>query len=216
MVETVNIARTQLKPPAITTIVFDFGMVISSFEVAQFLRNLVPYTGKSVDELEPVLAAVRGFVVEYETGLVTTDEFVDRVLAATRLQISREQFRLAYNNIFTPIPSTSELVRKLKPRYRLGLLSNTSEWHFQHAIKTVDVFPLFDAVTLSFEVRVLKPAEGIYHDMLSKLDAIPGECIYIDDISENTEAAARLGMHAIQYRSAAQLMADLRKAGVAF
>jgi glucose-1-phosphatase len=211
-----NLSPAQSKPPAITTIIFDFGMVISSFEVAQFLRNLVPYTGKSVEELKPVLAAVREFVMDYETGSLTTDEFVEKVLSTTRLQISREELRLAYNNIFTPIPSTWELVRKLKPRYRLGLLSNTSEWHFQHAIKTVDIFPLFDAVTLSFEVRAMKPAERIYRDMLSKLASIPAECIYIDDLQENTHAAARLGMHPVLYRSPAQLSADLRKAGLTF
>jgi putative hydrolase of the HAD superfamily len=200
----------------ITTVIFDFGMVISSFEVAQFLRNLVPITGKSVEELKQVLAVVREFVVDYETGLVTTDEFVAKVLSATRLPISGEEFRLAYNNIFTPIPFTSELIRRLKPRYRLGLLSNTSEWHFQHAIKTVEVFPLFDAVTLSFEVKAMKPAEAIYRDMLSKLGATPQECVYIDDLPENIESAARLGMHAIRYVSPDQIVADLQKAGLVF
>jgi putative hydrolase of the HAD superfamily len=109
-----------------------------------------------------------------------------------------------------------ELIGKLKPRYKLGLLSNTSEWHFQHAIKTVDVFPLFDAVTLSFEVKAMKPADKIYQDILTKLALPPEECIYIDDIPENIEAATRQGMHAIRYTSHDQLIIDLHRAGVLF
>ncbi len=202
-------------PKTIRAIIFDFGMVISTFDVDQFLRNLTPYTGKSILELRQVLADVRGIVVEYETGHLSTEEFVDRVFASTDLPLTREQFRIAYNDIFTPITSTHALIRRLKPSYRLGLLSNTSEWHFEHAIKTVEVFHLFDAVTLSFEVRALKPADAIYRDMLAKLDVPPEECVYIDDIAENVEAAGRLGMHALRYTGYDRLVADLRAIGVA-
>jgi putative hydrolase of the HAD superfamily len=201
-------------PDPIRAIIFDFGMVISTFDVEQFLRNLTPYTGKSIIELRHVLADVRGIVIEYETGNLSTQEFVDRVFATTDLPLTREQFRIAYNDIFTPITSTHDLIRRLKPGYRLGLLSNTSEWHFEHAIKTVDVFHLFDAVTLSFEVKALKPAATIYHDMLAKLDVPARECIYIDDIAENVAAAERVGMHALRYTGHDRLVADLRAAGV--
>jgi len=201
-------------PGTIRAIIFDFGMVISTFDVEQFLRNLTPYTGKSIIELRHVLSAVRGIVVEYETGHLSTQEFVDRVFATTDLPLTREQFRIAYNYIFTPITSTHDLIRRLKPTYRLGLLSNTSEWHFEHAIKTVEVFHLFDAVTLSFEVKALKPDATIYHDMLAKLDVPAGECVYIDDVQENVEAAERMGMHALRYTGYDRLVADLRAAGV--
>jgi putative hydrolase of the HAD superfamily len=201
-------------PGTIRAIIFDFGMVISTFDVNRFLRNLTPYTGKSIIELRHVLVAVRGIVIEYETGLLSTEEFVDRVFATTDLPLTREQFRIAYNDIFTPITSTHDLIRRLKPTYRLGLLSNTSEWHFEHAIKTVDVFPLFDAVTLSFEVKALKPAASIYHDMLVKLDVPARECVYIDDIPENVAAAEQIGMLAIRYTGHDRLVADLRAAGV--
>jgi putative hydrolase of the HAD superfamily len=208
--------ETTADPGRISTIIFDFGMVISSFEVAQFLRNLVPYTGKSMTELKDLLGIVRDIVIEYETGLMTTDDFVSRVFQATNLPLTREQFRQAYNDIFTPITSTHDLIRRLKPHYRLGLLSNTSEWHFQHAIRTAPVYPLFDAVTLSYEVKSLKPSRTIYDDMLAKLRSRPHECVYIDDIAENTEAAAWLGMHAIQYRGHDELVAELRRIGIIF
>lgn len=198
----------------LTTIIFDFGMVISSFEVARFLRNLVPYTGKAMTELKNILNVVRDIVIEYETGLMTTDDFITRIFHATNLPLTRDQFRLAYNDIFSPITSTHDLIRRLKPQYRLGLLSNTSELHFEHAIRTTPVFPLFDAVTLSYEVKALKPSRNIYDDMLTKLRAEPHECVYIDDIAENTAAAAWFGMHPIQYVNHEQLLRDLRRVGI--
>jgi CTP:molybdopterin cytidylyltransferase MocA/FMN phosphatase YigB (HAD superfamily) len=203
-----------LRLDRLTTIIFDFGMVISTFEVARFLRNLIPYTGKSMTELKNILHVVRDIVIGYETGLMSTDEFISRIFHATNLPLTPEQFRLAYNDIFSPITSTHELIRRLKPHYRLGLLSNTSELHFHHAIRTTPVFPLFDAVTLSFEVKAMKPSRSIYDDMLAKLRAEPHECVYVDDIEENTAAAAWFGMHPIQYRNHEQLVQDLRRVGI--
>jgi HAD superfamily hydrolase (TIGR01509 family) len=200
--------------PKITAIIFDFGMVLSSFDVGTFLQNLSDITGTPVEQLPPILQNVRDIVVRYETGLISTDEFVESAIRRTGLHLSREQFRKAYNEIFTAIPENRELVRRLKPRYKIGLLSNTSEWHFEHAIKTVDIFPLFDAVTLSFEVKAMKPVPALYRDMLAKLRVTAGECIYIDDIAENATAAANMGMHAIQYVSPAQLVSSLRQLGV--
>lgn len=198
----------------ITTIVFDFGMVISSFELRTLVRNISTFTGRPVEELPPVLEKIRAAAIDYETGLLTTDEFFRTVLQRTGLSMTREQFRLAYNTIFKPIPENRELIRRLKPHYKLGLLSNTSEWHFQHAIRTTDVFPLFDAVTLSYEVRALKPAEALYRDILAKLRSAPEECVYIDDIEVNVKAAERIGMHGIHYHSPGQLLLSLRALGV--
>jgi putative hydrolase of the HAD superfamily len=106
------------------------------------------------------------------------------------------------------------LIRQLKARYRLGLLSNTSEWHFLHGIRPTEVFPLFDAVTLSFEVGVMKPGEGIYRDALEKLDLPPEACVYIDDIGEFADAATALGLHGIQYVDDETLMHRLAAIGV--
>jgi glucose-1-phosphatase len=198
----------------ITTIIFDFGMVISSFDVKRFLQNVSGATGVEVNQLPAILEKIRDVVVRYETGLISTDEFFHTVLERTGLRITREAFGRAYNDIFTPIPENRELIRKLKPYYKLGLLSNTSEWHFQEAIRPVDVFPLFDAVTLSFEVKALKPSETIYHDMLHKLSSRPEECIYVDDLAENASAAARIGMHSIHYISPSRLRTSLAEMGI--
>jgi len=189
-------------------------MVICTFDLNLFLRSLSSSTGKPVATLQEVLTSLRPLAMQYETGLLTTNEFYREAVRQTGLSLSQEAFAGAYNGIFTPIPSTIELIRKLKPRYRLGLLSNTSEWHFEFGIKTVEVFPLFDTVTLSYEVKAMKPDERIYRDALSKLGMDAGACVYIDDLEENAAAAGRLGMHAVHYQNPRQLTAALADLGV--
>jgi putative hydrolase of the HAD superfamily len=82
----------------------------------------------------------------------------------------------------------------LKGNFKLALLSNTNEWDHEFAIKIVEIYPLFNAVTTSYEVGVKKPDERIYLDCLEKLGLEPNECIFIDDIKEYVDKATEMGM----------------------
>lgn len=74
--------------------------------------------------------------------------------------------------------------------------------------------PLFDAVTLSFEVGALKPEPEIYLDALRKLSLPPEACVFIDDIGKYAEGAAALGIRGIRYIGHAELLRELSGLGV--
>jgi epoxide hydrolase-like predicted phosphatase len=199
---------------SIEAAIFDFGMVICSFDLQRLVHNLSAATGLPPSEISDTLVHLKGPAIQYESGLLTTDEFFLEVRQRTGLPLTKERLREAYCDIFSPIPSTFEVITRLKGRYKLALLSNTSEWHFEHGIRQAEIFPLFDTVTLSYQVGVMKPAEAIYRDALAKLDLPPDACVYIDDLKENVEAGARLGMRAIHYRSPEQLNDELHSLGM--
>lgn len=209
-----NSAQDAPAGQTIRAIVFDFGKVISSFDLQRLIDNLSHASGAHPDEIRAHLPAVASLARQYETGLLSSQQFFHTVGSLTGMRLGQEEFRHAYCDIFSPIPTTLELIRALKPHYRLALVSNTSEWHFEYGIKPVDVFPLFDTVTLSFEVGAMKPAEAVYRDALRKLDLPATSCVYIDDLAENVEAAARLGFHAIHYTTPAALLTALDALGV--
>jgi len=197
----------------IKAVVFDFGNVICKFDNDVFLRSLRPHTEKSFGELKDAIYA-SDLPRRYETGLVSSEEFFREAARKGNLSVSMGEFFRAFTEIFTPIPSTFALIRELKSRYRVGLLSNTNEWHYEHYFKSVEVFPLFDSVTLSFDVKEMKPGAGIYRDALGKLDVPPEECVFIDDIEAYTEGARRVGMNGIRYVSHDSLVESLRALGV--
>jgi FMN phosphatase YigB (HAD superfamily) len=197
-----------------TTFIFDFGNVICSFDPALIVARTQQYSSLSPDELLAALKGSHALMRDYETGLLTSDEFFERICSACRLSVPKKEFIAAYTQIFQPIESTYTLIRELKPRYKLGLLSNTNEWHFEYGIKPVEVFPLFDTVTLSYEVKAMKPAQEIYMDALQKLGARPAECMYVDDLEENVLAAEKLGMQGFLFRSGDTLRESLKQLGV--
>ncbi len=189
-------------------VVFDFGGVISSIDVGIFLRRLAPRTEKTALEIGSLIYGSK-LPVLYESGRISSAEFFARLAALCGLRMSEEEFVPVFTEIFTPIESTLGLIRRLKGRYRLGLLSNTNEWHFRGHIETIPVFPLFDAVTLSYQVKEMKPGERIYRDALDKLGLPPEACVFIDDIEENVAAARKLSMRAIRYEGHDRLVAAL-------
>jgi putative hydrolase of the HAD superfamily len=199
----------------ISAILFDFGQVIASFDLERMVRNLADASGSAPATIRGHMMEVRDLAIRYESGSLTSDAFFERVRTQTGMRLDRDGFRKAYCDIFTPIAGTHDIIRVLKPRYRLALVSNTSEWHFEYGIRTVDVFPLFDTVTLSYEVGAMKPDPAMYHDALSKLGLPPAACIYIDDIQINVDAAEQLGMRAFRFVDNATLVRDLASAGVA-
>ena len=163
----------------IKAIIFDFGDVICHFDNHLFLERIAKYTDKSVDELFQLIYGEsdkedqfekKRITGEFESGRLSGEEFYQAVTELCGLKgMSLEEFRHAFTDIFTPIPSTFELIRRLDKNYTLAMLSNTSLWDFEYGLKKIDVFDLFDVVSASYEVGVMKPGKEIFLDCLDKL-----------------------------------------------
>jgi len=190
-------------------IIFDFGGVICSFDSRKFFQALAGRTARTAGEMAAIVLEA-DLPRRYESGRISSREFFSAVTEPCGLSISEEEFIAEFTGIFLPIESTFRLIRALKPSFRIALLSNTNEWHFEHYIRTVEVFPLFDAVTLSYRVGEMKPGERIYRDSLRRIGLPPEECVFIDDLEENVAAAERLGIHGIHYTGHERLVASLK------
>jgi len=195
----------------IKAIIFDYGNVISSVDNDRFIKEISKATRKSGTELEQLISSSSDELRKFETGLITSDQFFERLIRQRGLNIDKESFIKVFTGRLTPKPETLELIRKLKAGYKLGLLSNTNEWDYEYEIKQCDVFSLFDSVTVSFKVGAMKPDRKMYIDALVKLGVQPDESVYIDDVREYVEAAGTLGIKSIQYTSHEELLQHLRK-----
>jgi putative hydrolase of the HAD superfamily len=137
----------------------------------------------------------------YESGKITTDEFLALCIKGMNLKMNADEFAEAFNNMFYTIEPMQELVRSLaaQKKYRLFLLSNTSELHFDHIKKNYEFVNLLDEFGLSYKLKSLKPDEVIYRRAVELFNARPDESVFIDDIKANCEGAERIGVRTIQY-----------------
>jgi putative hydrolase of the HAD superfamily len=129
-------------------------------------------------EFERALAAR---LVRTDGAQVTADGLLGRMFAGT-----------------LPVPVMYDLLRTVRAAgYRTCLLSNS--WGNDGDYPR-DVFPeLFDAWVISAEVRMRKPEERIFRHAAGLLGLPPEQCVFIDDIEANIEAAAALGMVGVHH-----------------
>jgi putative hydrolase of the HAD superfamily len=56
----------------------------------------------------------------------------------------------------------------------------------------------FDATVISTQLGVTKPNPRMYEAILQRLDAAPGDCLFVDDRIDNLTGAVTAGMQAVQ------------------
>lgn len=196
----------------ISAVIFDFGGVLSSDDdlgdIARYLADKYRIPSKILDDI-----TWRGWK-KARVNPKQDAAFWREVARA--LGLSERKLRNEYLAFPQLLPDVVTLVRKLRKRYVVGMLSNQIKtWH-QALMRQWKLRRLFDPIVTSYGEGVAKPDLKIYKRLLSKLQFPPHECIYIDDRDYNLPPARALGMHTILFKTPKQLMRDLKKLGVKF
>ena len=110
-----------------------------------------------------------------------------------------------------------ELVRALRPRYKLSVLSNADISLRRRLESDIGIHHLFDDIVCSAEVGMAKPEPGVFWLAAERLGLTPLDCVFVDDWDTNVEAARAVGMQAVLYRvdKGDDLSAKLEALGVA-
>jgi glucose-1-phosphatase len=196
-------------------IYFDMGNVLFHFSHERQAAQIAGVAGVNAADVYSLLYRdQQGLHWSAERGEISPAEFYARFCHATRSQPDRAAFDSASNDIFWPNTSIVPLVSQLRcAGHRLGVLSNTSQahWEFCRArFRILEVFPLY---ALSFEIRAMKPDERIYAAAASLAGARPDEIFFTDDRPDNVACAQRAGWDAVLFESADQLAGELRRRG---
>lgn len=196
------------------TIFFDFGNVVAFFDHQRAIAKLARYTDMPPVELALVLY---GGTTEddYEVNKLSTAEYVRLGKLNGRLTCTDEEFLAAFVDIFWRNDEVCDLIPRLKPKYRLVLASNTNDAHFAHYTRQfVDVLRHFDHLCPSHLAEVRKPHAEYFAYCQRYAQADPSECLFVDDLPENVEAAGRHGWKGVCYQVRGRLAGQLRAAGV--
>jgi epoxide hydrolase-like predicted phosphatase len=102
-----------------------------------------------------------------------------------------------------------DYIRSLRPRFKVGLLSNAWDDLRKTLHDRWNIDGLFDELIISAEVKLVKPDPRIFQLATERLKALPDETIFIDDIAENVESARLVGLKGILYQDFDQVMAEI-------
>jgi len=203
-------------PQAVKAIFFDLGRVLIDFDhrkAASKIASSSPFDEKEIYDLffDSDLAGL------FEEGRIEPADFFLKVKELLRARIGFEEFVLAWNDIFF-ISETNrqvfELVKALRGRYRLTLLTNINVLHFEYIKKHYSLFEPFSEIIASFQEKVRKPNPLIYQKALSSSGVTPEEVFYTDDRPELVEGARKLGIRSSVFTGTETLIRDLQEQGV--
>lgn len=114
-----------------------------------------------------------------------------------------------------PLHDTLAIVHELRARgLRLYALTNWSQETFSLAFERYAFLQVFEGIVVSGAERLIKPDPAIFHVLLKRYGVEPDRAVFIDDAPRNVAAAAKLGMHALHFRDAAVLRAELAALGL--
>src|SRR3990167_9438710 len=185
----------------IKAIIFDCFGVLSTEGFRVFCDK---YFSNSPDKR----AAAKDLMDRSCLGNMSFDEFESGLaaLGETSVETVRE-----YLNRNKPNEPLFKLIRdELRPKYKIGMLSNSSA-NWLDELFTPEDINLFDDIILSYEVRVTKPDPRIYRLGAARRRVEPKQSVLVDDVKRYVEGAEAVGMQAIWYRDFEQMKTGLEK-----
>jgi epoxide hydrolase-like predicted phosphatase len=204
----------------IKALISDFGGVLTSPLAAGFLAYQ-DEAGISLEELGSAMQAAADAHGEHplyalERGEISEQEFGRRLREHLHHSFDLTRLRQLYFERLEPNAPMIEFVRRQRERgLRTALLTNNvREWEPLWRAKLPELDEIFELVVDSAFVGMRKPEPAIYELTVERLgDGLrPQDCLFLDDLEPNCDAARALGMTAVRFEHADQAIAELESA----
>ena len=193
----------------IRAVVFDIGGVLEVTPDLGITRQWETRLGLAAGKLdERMRDAWRGGSI----GTITLDD-VHRALRE-RLGLGEPQLAAFMADLWreylgTPNTELIDYVRRLRPRYRTGILSNSFVGAREREQAAYGFEDLVDEIIYSHECGMSKPDPGIYALACERLGVEPAQMVFLDDSGPCVEGARRAGIHAVLYQDNTQAVSDI-------
>jgi putative hydrolase of the HAD superfamily len=151
--------------------------------------------------------ACRELLIGLETGQLPEEEFEPRFAAVLGVEAPHLIDRMFAGS--GPDEPMIEAVRRARAAgIRTGLISNS--WGTRRYDRA-HLAELFDAVVISGEVGIRKPATEIYGLGVQRIGLPADACVFVDDLPFNLEPARELGMATVHHVTAERTIAELEE-----
>ena len=148
-------------------------------------------------------------------GRCTPEAFALHAVRELGLPVTSERFLAEYQTwLRGSYPGALELLRELRPHYRVACLSNTDVLTVQRFDEELHLRDVFDACFYSNEIGARKPDPEAYLHVSNALDVPPNEIAFFDDSPECVNGAIAAGMQGHQVAGFGELRTLLDELGI--
>ena len=194
-------------------IILDMGNVLLEWNKDKILKA-VAKTQKDYLILDKAIFQ-SGLWERLDLGTLTREELVDKVLSLLGDIYKKKVEEViwnwpAYIDIYTEVFPL--LARLKKNGHRIFVLSNTSPVFYE--LLKDQLAPLekiLDGFVLSCDIKAIKSNRKMFEEILRKYQLDPANCVFLDDIADNTNMAESLGIKAYQVKQRSDVVDILKK-----
>ena len=194
-------------------IILDMGNVLLEWNKEKILKA-VAKTQKDYLILDKSIFQ-SGLWERLDLGALTREELVDRVLSLLGDIYEKKVEEViwnwpAYIDIYMEV---FPLLTGLKEKgHRIFVLSNTSPVFYE--LLKDQLAPLeknLDGFVLSCDIKAVKPDPKMFEEILHKYQLDPVNCIFLDDVKDNTKMAESLGIKSYQVKKRSDVVDILQR-----
>ena len=203
----------------VKTILFDLGNVVIYLAEESTYHEFARLSEFSYETLKEKVSK-ESFFHDFETGRISADEFrsaVRRLLNNENL--TDQQIDDAWNKMLLKIdPEIIDAIIMLSAQKKVMVLSNTNIIHeiaFHKMLSKISTYKhlnqFFHKVYLSHEIGERKPDNSSWQHILDDNDGIKAEeVLFLDDKSENLDAAGKMGFQVKQINNPGETLEVLK------
>ena len=191
-----------------STIAFDLGNTVIRFDhsiSAKRIANLFNIDSKKIYDTFFDSEITRAF----DRGELSPRQFHEEASRALGVKLPYRDFAKIWSEIFWEDESVAAIVRALKGKYKLFLLSNINRTHFEYIEKKFDIIKVFDELILSFMVGAIKPEPLIFEELIKRAGGDRRSLLYIDDREDLIKEATAMGIDSIRFEGADSLKEEM-------
>ncbi len=188
----------------IKNIIFDLGGVILNID---FKQTELAFAKLGIGNFNAyyTLQSVSPLFEQLELGLITPEAFYDQFRIIVNVSITNEEIQDAWNALLLDFPPERiTWLEQISKKYKIYLLSNTNQIHYDAFIKLFDeqignksLNEYFIKPYYSHEINLRKPSKKCFEFVLNKENLIADETLFIDDSETNIKAAKTVGLNTI-------------------
>lgn len=183
-------------------LLLDLGNVLFEIDIPKCSQNIYDLLDPKIDrstfrkEFQKKNEAL-------ETGELSKAVFINFILSQSKKDVQALDVILAWNSMLIGMPIVHfELLKRLKKKYNLYLLSNINAFHHgrfleiiaeDHGITDFDAY--FDQCFYSHLIEKRKPTLEAFNHVLEHIPHRASDVLYLDDTEGHLQAAQKLGIN---------------------
>jgi putative hydrolase of the HAD superfamily len=185
-------------------LLFDLGGVIVHLDISRTHRAFSALAGRDPEIITREFREIDLFK-RYEKGLINDESFRHQLQAFLRTDAGDDQLDEARNAMLLDIPPARvKLLKQLRGKYILFLLSNTNAIHVRQVNQILrqtssitSLEDLFDRTFYSHQVGMSKPAPEVFRYVLDHARIQAEETLFLDDSPDYLRSAQQTGIPSV-------------------